>query len=250
MRERERHIVGALVLLMLLLWLGFLVHRDPSFAGSFTGTMVGIAAALFMLGPFLYLVVKRVGFLKAWVTRRVSMRTLLAWHIYAGVLGPILAVIHSAHRFDSTLGNVLLPLILLTVVSGFVGRYLLSQISTEIRDKQQLLVGLRTEYEQLRETLASDAEADLTRVGQNMGVLASLTAAAPWRGFANEAGPRVRLLHVIDALSDVEYAIRAHDAFRVWFKRWLKFHIALSLSVLGLLVAHIAAELYVGLRWL
>ena len=250
MRERERHIVGGLVALMLLLWLGFLVHRDPTFAGSFTGTMVGIAAAICMLGPFLYLVIKRVAPLKKWVTRRVSMRTLLAWHIYAGVLGPILAVIHSAHRFDSTLGNVLLPLILLTVVSGFVGRYLLSQVSTEIRDKQELLVGLRGEYEELREVLAGDAHADLTRVGKNMGVLASLSFTAPWRRFASEAGPKLRLLEVIDAMSDVEYAIRAHDAFRVWFKRWLKFHIALSLVVLGLLVAHVWAELYLGLRWL
>lgn len=250
MREHERHIVGGLVVLMLLLWLGFLVHRDPAFAGSFTGTMVGIAAVVCLLGPFLYLIVKRIAWLKAWVTRRVSMRTLLAWHIYAGVLGPILAVIHSAHRFDSTLGNVLLPLILLTVVSGFVGRYLLSQVSTEIRDKQQLLVGLRSEYDHLRDALASESHTDLARVGENMGVLASLSLTAPWRRVAGDSAPSVRLLRVIDAMSDVEYAIRAHDGFRAWFKRWLKFHITLSLLVLALMVAHIAAELYVGLRWL
>lgn len=250
MKEREPHIVGGLVVLLLILWLGFLVHRDPAFAGSFLGTMVGIAAALMLLVPFLYLIIKRTRFLRRWITRHVGMRTLLAWHIYAGVLGPILAVIHSAHRFDSILGSMILPLILITVVSGFVGRYLLNQISSEIRDKQQLLVGLRSEYSRLRASLGEDSHNFLTRIGENMGLMASLSFSAPWRRWKGENGSSAQLLHVIDAMSDVEFSIHAHELFRKWFKWWLRFHISLSTFVLALLVAHISAELYVGLRWL
>ena len=250
MQERERHIVGGMVILMLLLWLGFLVHRDPRFAGSFVGTMVGAAAALLIFVPFLYLLIKRISPLKTWFTRRISMRTLLAWHIYAGVLGPILAVIHSAHRFDSALGNALLTLTLLTAVSGFVGRYLLGQISTEIRDKQQLMVGLRTQYDALRDTLSGEVQASLTQVGERMGILASLSFIAPWHELRGATNPQQRLLHLIDAISDVEYTIRMHETFKLWFKRWLKFHIALSLVLLSLIGGHIWAELYLGLRWL
>jgi len=250
MRENEKFVVGGLVALLLLLWLGFLVHSDPQFPGSFVGTLVGIAAATFMAGPYLYLVIKRIKPLKTWATRHVSMRTLLAWHIYAGVLGPILAVIHSAHRFDSILGSILLPFVLLIVVSGFVGRYLLSQVSTEIRDKQQLLAGLRSEYMQIQQALAVSGQDSAAPVSRNLGIMAATGLTSSWRLLANEAGPRLRLIQIVDAMSDVELAIRAHDTFKSWFKRWHKFHITLSLILLGLISFHIFAELYIGLRWL
>ena len=32
--KKERNIIGALLVLQLVLWLGFLVHRSPRFAGS------------------------------------------------------------------------------------------------------------------------------------------------------------------------------------------------------------------------
>jgi hypothetical protein len=250
MRERERHIVGGMIVLMLVAWLGFLVHREPKFAGSFIGTMVGVTAAVFMFVPFVYLIIKRVAPLKAWVTRIVSMRTLLTWHIYAGVLGPILAVIHSAHRFDSTLGSALISLTLVTAVSGFVGRYLLSQISSEIRDKQQLMVGLRTQYETLRANLSEGLQVSLPHFGERMGVLASLSLNAPWQKAKGYTDSHSQLLQLIDAISDVEYAIRMHNTFKAWFTGWLRFHIALSVILLCVLIGHIWAELYLGLRWL
>ena len=51
MRERERMVVGGLVVLMLLLWLGLVVHRSPRFAGSLEGAVLGIAAAVLMAAP-------------------------------------------------------------------------------------------------------------------------------------------------------------------------------------------------------
>src|SRR6266511_1478918 len=128
MKERERVIVSGLVALLLLLWLGFLLHRDPRFAGSFWGGVLAVAAALLMLVPLAYSAVKRIKPLQKLVTPRVSMRTLLAWHIYAGILGPILALLHTGHKFDSPLGIALTALMLLVVVSGFIGRYLLGQV--------------------------------------------------------------------------------------------------------------------------
>lgn len=249
MRERERHMVGSMVALMLLLWLSFLVHRDPSFAGSFTGTMIGITAAVFMLGEFFYFAAKRLPTFRSWVTQRVSMRSLLTWHIYGGILGPILAIVHSSHRYDSTLGTLLLTLLILNVLCGFVGRYLYNQVATEIREKQELQAGLRIEYTALSKTLGDDPRTELTRLGENMGLITSLSY-IPSRNFAHDDGAKLQLLRVIDALSDVDYSIRAHDKLKVWFNRCMQLHLALSLAVLGLLIAHIWAELYVGLRWL
>ena len=98
MKERERLVVSGLVVLLLILWLGFFVHRSARFAGSLWGGILGVSGAVLMLVPLAYLLIKRVSPLKQWVTHRVSMQTLLAWHMYAGILGPILALLHTGHR--------------------------------------------------------------------------------------------------------------------------------------------------------
>jgi len=144
LKEREKLVVAGLVVLMLILWLGFPFHQSPRFAGSFWGGIFGVAGALLMLVPLLYLIVKRTKWLKKKVTPWASMKTLLAWHIYAGVLGPIFVVIHSGHKFESTLGIVLTAMTLLVVISGFVGRYLMNQFSQEIREKKKMLSALQT----------------------------------------------------------------------------------------------------------
>jgi hypothetical protein len=104
--------------------------------------VLGVSGTLVMLVPLVYMIVKRVPPLKRAVTQQVSMRTLLAWHIYAGVLGPILVLLHSGHKFQSPLGIALTAMTLIVVVSGFVGRYLMSQFSQTIREKNEMLTRL------------------------------------------------------------------------------------------------------------
>ena len=74
-----------------------------------------------MLGPLVYLVIKRVKPIKARVTRQVSIRTLLSWHIYAGLLGSLLVLLHTGHKFESVLGISLTTLTLIIVFSGSSG---------------------------------------------------------------------------------------------------------------------------------
>src|SRR5262245_53965688 len=97
MREHERLIVGGLVSLLLILTPGFLVHFDPRFAGSFAGFVLGVAAALLMLATLVYLMFKRIDGLR----RRAPMRLVLQAHVIAGVTGPLLAMLHSGHKFQS-----------------------------------------------------------------------------------------------------------------------------------------------------
>ena len=155
MKEKERLIVAGLVILMLVLWLGFPFHESSRVAGGLWGGIVGIAGAILMLVPLLYLFVKRNKWLKGKVTQYVSMRTLLAWHIYAGVIGPILVVIHSGHKYESPLGIALTGMTLLVVVSGFVGRYLMNRFSQEIREKTVLLNSLQAVYRRTASDLAT-----------------------------------------------------------------------------------------------
>src|SRR6516164_8862308 len=158
MKERERLIITGLIGLLLLLWLGFLVHRAPRFAGSLWGGVLGVSGAVLMLMPLAYSLVKRVKRVQERLWRRVTMRTLLAWHMYAGILGPILALLHTGHKFDSPLGIALTAMMLLVVLSGFTGRYLMGYFTHELLEKRQMLDALKAAYDQTAGQLARQPE--------------------------------------------------------------------------------------------
>ena len=251
MKERERIVMTGLVMLMLITWLGFAVHHSPRFAGSFWGGVLAVSGSSLMLVPLVYLFIKRIPMLKRFVTKRVSMRTLLTWHIYAGVIGPILVLLHTGHKFESALGIALTAMTLIVVVSGFVGRYLMSYIAEELREKRETLTGLQGQYQQVSQEIHAN-----TAVTRQVGALQHLrarlagwafTAEAQTSGVIMPAG--LRALRLTEAIADVEYAIRSHETFKRAFGVWLKFHIVISLVLYALLGLHVWAGLYFGLRW-
>ena len=255
MKEKERLIVAGLVVLMLVLWLGFPFHQSPRFAGSLWGGILGVVGAVLMIVPLAYMVVKRNKPLKKYVSRWVSMRTLLAWHIYAGVLGPVLVVIHSGHKYESPLGIALIGMTLLVVISGFVGRYLMNQFSQEIREKKAMLTTLQTSYQQAADELSVDPQhARLLRPfsGFFSRLLAGLfvhESATVTAGSQSAMSDAATLLRLSESIADVEYAIKTHEEFKTWFGKWLKFHIWISVVLYGLMALHIWAAIHFGLRW-
>ena len=213
--------------------------------------MLGVSAAVLILVPLAYMIIKRIPPLKRAVTSRVSIRILLAWHIYAGVLGPILAILHTAHKFESPLGIALTMMMLVVVLSGFTGRYLMSRFSESIRDKKKMLTELESAYRATAAELAAHREevavmrpftGFLTRVVGSVFVDSGDTD--------SDAMPAsVRALRLSESIADVEYAIRTHEDFKRAFGVWLKFHIVISLVLYVLLGLHIWSALHFGLRW-
>ena len=252
MKEREKLIVSGLVLLMLIAWLGFPLHHAHRFAGSFWGGVLGLSGAVLMLVPLAYMIIKRNKVLKQPVTKYVSMRTLLAWHIYAGVFGPLLVIIHSGHKYESVVGIALTAMTLLVVVSGFVGRYLMSGFAKEIREKKAMLTELQTAYGEALVAVQSDPAA-AARLRPFSGVFSRLMAGF----FLPEPGTEpsvarvdsITLVRLAESIADVEYAIRTHEDFKQWFGKWLKFHIAISFVLYGLMFVHVYYAVYFGLRW-
>lgn len=252
MHERERTIITGLVILLVILTLGFYVHRDPRFPGSLAGGVLGISGAALMFVPLAYLFVKRIPFLKRHVTTAVSMRTLLAIHIYAGVLAPVLGVLHSGHKFQSSLGIALTTMMIIVALSGFIGRYLMSQISKDMREQQQILAGLRVAYERTAAELRKEPEA-AGRLRPFTGFFARLTG--PFfvpepRSSAEAPSAPARALRLSESIADVEYAIKTHEIFREAFRRWLPCHIIIAVILYTLLVLHIWSVWYFGIRWL
>ncbi len=246
MQGRERVVVSGVLGVLLLGWLGFLVHRSPRFPGSGAGAVFGIAGAVLMLAPLVYPIAKRIPFLHARITRHVSMPVLLAVHVYAGILGPLLALIHTGHKFQSGLGISLTAVMLLVVVSGFGLRYLLSYVGQEMTDKLVLLQTARGDLD--------SAWAALERSPAEMRALprAPLFAAGLGSiGFEHtSAGAAGEVTRIAESVADLEYAVRTHELFKRWFSRSLKLHIVLSVILYALLALHIGSGIYFGLRWL
>ena len=222
MKEREGVILSGTVCVLLLAWLGFLLHRSPRFPGSGVGAVFGIAGGALMLVPLVYPIAKRIPFLHARITKHVSMQTLLSLHVYAGILGPLLALIHTGHKFVSLLGITLTAVMLLVVVSGFAVRVLLKYVNTEIKDK---LILLQT------------ARGDLDYA---WGVLEN----------SPTGGPASEVTRTAEGVADLEYAVRTHELFKRWFGWSLTLHIVLSVIFYLLLALHIGSGIYFGLRWL
>lgn len=233
MGERRRLIVDAVLAALLLLVPAFLLHSDGRFAGSLAGFALGSCAAVLMLLLLLYPLAKYSKAVNAAVTRLASMRALLSFHVYAGIIAAFLAMLHTGHKFYSPLGIALMVSMLVVVVTGFVGRYYLPRTATEIREQRSRLATLRSAYDRTALILsAADTEAsDVPAVNAS-------------------ALPSVPLLQLVDGISDLEYAITSHEAVKKIFMQWIGFHVVAAIAMYALLALHVAAEIYYGLRWL
>lgn len=241
----ERFIVSGIAGLLLLSWMGFLLHRSPRFAGSGIGTVLGITAALFMLVPLAYPVVKRVAWLNERITRHLSMNTLMTLHVYAGILGPVLAILHTGHKFDSWLGIVLTAVMLAIVISGYAVRYLLAFVAHEIKDKLILLQTARGDLDNAWGLVENLPPESATGTGAAMLVATSASLGVPIQpgGLAKE------VTRIAESVADLEYSIRLHEIFKAWFGRALKVHIGLSILFYVVLIGHIAAGVQYGFQW-
>jgi hypothetical protein len=246
MKEREGIVVSGVLTILLVGWLGFIVHRAPRFPGSGLGAVFGIAGAVLMLVPLAYPIVKRVPFFHSRITPHVSMQSLLAVHVYAGIFGPLLAIIHTGHKFDSGLGITLTAVMLLVVVSGFAVRYLLTYVSHDITDKLLLLQTARGDLDSAWGVLEnSPAEMrSFPKAPVLVAGLASLGFELP------SSGPAGEVIRIAESVADLEYAVRTDELLKRWFGRSLKLHIVLSVVLYVLLAMHIMSGFYFGIRWL
>ena len=245
MKERERIVFTGVLSVLLLGWLGFLVHRSPSFAGSRVGLVFGIAGAVLMLIPLAYPIVKRIPAINARITKHVSMQTQLTVHVYSGIFGPMLAIIHTGHKFDSPLGFTLAAVMLLVVVSGYAVRFLLTYVNQEIKDKLLLLQTARGDLDSAWGVMENTPPEmrDLPKAPLLAAGLASVGLDL------SSGGPAGEVTRLAESVADLEYAVRTHELFKRWFSRALKLHIILSIIFYALLGLHIWAEIHFGLRW-
>ena len=222
MSETEKLTVGMLVSALALAIPGYLLHVAPRFPGSPVGSAFGIAGATLMVLLPIYSLVKRIDWVKRHVTGYVSLRAFLSFHIYAGVLGALLGIIHSGHKYESLLGIALVSTMMTVIFTGFIGQYYLAHVGADLREQQSMLAVLRTRYDSITETLA----------GKPQEVI------------------EVSVVGIVEGIADLEYSIGRREALRRIFSRWMVLHIAGAIVMYALLTLHIWSGIYFGLRWL
>jgi hypothetical protein len=246
MKEREGIVISGTLCVLFVTWLGFLLHRSPRFPGSGLGTAFGILGATLMLVPLAYPIVKRIPFFHDRISAHVSLATLLTIHVYAGILGPIFAIIHTGHKFDSPLGIALTTTMLLVIVSGYAARYLSSYLTHDVTDKLLMLQTARGDLDSawgVVEKSPAELRA-LPKAPQLVAGLASLYIEVP------VGGPTGDVIRIAEGVADLEFSIRTHELFKRWSSRALKLHIYLSVLLYLLLALHIGSGIHFGLRWL
>ena len=244
MRERGGVLATILVVLLLFFWGRFLFHADPRFPGSLTGSALAIVGSALMIVPLIYSMVKRL-----FRMRGSSLRTFLAIHIYAGLVGPILVILHTGHKFDNPVGVLLTIMTLIVVLSGFVGRYLLQACSRTLgekraeRDRLEALLG--ASHTRLATEVSNSGE---RAPGRFPGILAALFPFAMRDPGVRAALEEGSALAGVGAMLDTSIAL--HEQMQRGFRLWMRFHFGLTAVLYLLLAAHVLIVSYFGLRWL
>jgi putative flippase GtrA len=98
-------------------------YREIPAAAGFFGHMLGVVGFLFMLmTETLYSFRKR-----SRKGRWGSMQFWLQFHIFTGLVGPYMVLLHASWKFNGLAGATTL-LTIIIVISGFVGRYIYTRI--------------------------------------------------------------------------------------------------------------------------
>ncbi|MFI5091076.1 MAG: hypothetical protein ACHQHM_04310 [Thermoanaerobaculales bacterium] len=243
-----------------------LSHLHPLLRPSgVLGLPLGIAGTCLMIVMQLYSLRKRTGLLG----RLGSVPHWLEFHIFCGVLGPVLITLHTSLKFNGIVSVAYWSMVLVTL-SGFVGRYLYVRIPKTLRGQELTHAEIRARAEELKARLLESALPTnlLTRVDAfEAAVIPAAEAATTWLGLLwGESGLRRRLARLRKEFrrAGVEHELlvqavaliaeRATLLRRIaylkktkkLFDMWHVFHRPLAAVMFVIVALHIATALYFG----
>lgn len=119
-------------------------HRILRPSGT-VGLVFGIAGAGLMLLTLPYVLRKKVPSL----VRRGSTQRWLDFHVFCGIVGPVLITLHTSFKFNGVVSVAYWSMVLV-VLSGFVGRYLYVRIPRSIRGTELSLGEIHEKIDDLK----------------------------------------------------------------------------------------------------
>jgi hypothetical protein len=220
MMARGRELILSLLAIVCItgLYLAVVAGSGIPVASGFVGHMLGVLGFVLMLMTELLYSLR----MRAIRRPRGSMRAWLQFHIFTGIVGAYLVILHSAWTFQG-LAGVLTLMTLIVVASGFVGRYIYTAVP-------RTADGVVLEAQVVQAQLA-EAQARLEQL--------TATAGEPERGAEGEAVRQARR-----RLRALERQLQAMRWARRMLATWHTVHIPLGMVLFVTAFVHIGAALY------
>jgi hypothetical protein len=136
------------LMILLTIAIDYFLHR---FQLVLNGSYLGFAGTFTILLSFFYSLKKRK------IIKSGSPKKLLMLHEYLSWAGSIMLLVHAGIHFNAILPWLAILMLLLTVASGLVGKFLLKKSSENLKQKRQLLVSEGMEKEAADKKLFMDA---------------------------------------------------------------------------------------------
>ena len=213
--SRELWLAGLAVALITGLYAGATSLAGVPAASGFLGHSLGVLGFLLMLATETLYSLRKRAIRRPWG----RMRDWLRFHIFTGIVGPYLVLLHSAWEFRGLAGVVTL-LTVIVVLSGFTGRYIYTAVPRtadgivlEVEAIQAEIAGLNAELE-----AADLAETDRRQLAQR----------------ADAERRRRRLERQIASLASA----------RRMLSLWHSVHIPLGMALFVAAIVHAAGALY------
>lgn len=260
-RELSLAFIAILIITLIYAFVVAMLGGIPP-AREFFGHSIGIVGFLLMLmTETLYSIRKR-----SRVARWGRMSSWLDFHIFTGLVGPYLVLLHSSWKFNGLAGVVML-LTVVIVASGFIGRYIYTSVP-RTADGVEVEAGLlrqqiSTAEAELQAFLANSsmkttpvAQRNLAPVGGGDQVSAIFTRTLEdarfrreWRQAKRQASPEARAqIDQIERLTrrkrTLERQLSSLAAARRMMALWHSIHIPIGMVLFTAAFIHIVAAVY------
>lgn len=224
----------------------FTAFPFESFSGSILGHVLGIAGTAMMFLALIYPYRKR-------ILKKKGKQNLLIPHVYFGLVGASLVVIHSGHKHASTIGVLIFIATLLVVLSGIVGKMLYAKVNRTLRGHRADLEMLTHSFRDRRKTGGLDLDAcRLVLERENLPVPEGENDDNKQEGVdAADVHARCQVLgELAEAMVDKEASISVFSKTQKYFSFWSNVHIFSTYFLFAMIGVHVLTTLYYGLRWL
>ena len=257
MRSKSIELWAALLAIVVisLLYLGVVSFSGVPAASGLLGHSIGIIGFVLMLmTELLYSLRKRYTF-----ARWGKLQHWLSFHIFTGLVGPYMVLLHSSWKFNG-LAGVLMLMTVIIVLSGFVGRYFYTavprsadgtlmeaeQLNHLIAQNQELLEQWRGDFPELVTQVDSLFAATSTK---SLAFGANVAVRNRWRELEREASSESReLIRNLRLLWDRQLVLKRQLDSMAGARRmlaiWHTVHVPLGVALFTVAFIHIIGALY------
>jgi hypothetical protein len=235
-------------------------------AGGSVGHALGLTGACMMVTMLLYSVRKRVGLLR----RAGPLRAWLDGHIFLGVFGPLLVVLHSTFKVQGLVALSFWSMVVVAM-SGVLGRFLYLQIPRTRAGEEMALAEIEAQDRQLAESLRTRFGLDEARLAELDAIVAvparTGLAGGLWQLLAGELRLRSTLRAFAEGCRSVPRPVfaefvrvvrlkartrrrivlwdRVHELFHYWHVLHKPFAVVMYLFM----IVHVAVAIATGYAW-